>query len=92
MQICREPLCFSHFSNILLCKFQLPQRLELGSVHLNSSRLLCPMGFPSQPQKAEIGIIVELILCVFLVLRIIILHPLGGHLWLSLAEEALLEV
>ena len=66
--------------------------LELGSVHLNSSRLLCPMGFPSQPQKAEIGIIVELILCVFLFLRIIILHPLGGHLWLSLAEEALLEV
>ena len=26
MQICREPLCFSHFSNILLCKFQLPQQ------------------------------------------------------------------
>ena len=50
------------------------------------------MGFPSQPQKAEIGIIVELILCVFLFLGIIILHPLGGHLWLSLAEEALLEV
>ena len=26
MQIRREPLCFSHFSNILLCKFQLPQQ------------------------------------------------------------------
>ena len=66
--------------------------LEFGSVHLSSSRLLCPVGFPSQPQKAEIRIIVELILCVFLFLRSIILYPLGGHLWLSLAEEALLEV
>ena len=29
MQVCREPLCFPHFSNILLCKFLLPQQSRI---------------------------------------------------------------
>lgn len=95
MQIYRETLC-AFPTSLIPCSENSSclSSLELGSVHLSSLRLLFCLGFPSLPQKEfaprkKIGVIVELILCVFLLSRIVLLCFLFFSAWKQLPHTFL---